>query len=57
MIRIICKQCKTVLVSRFIHDFQQCDCPNKAFADSAMIGEHEYGRYGAKNLKDIEIID
>ena len=57
MIKVKCLECNEILVSILIHDFQQCNCSNKAFADSAMIGTKENGRYGGKDLNRVEVLD
>ena len=38
-----CLECNKVLVSRHVHDYVTCGCPNDAMVD----GGNEYGRYGA----------
>jgi len=44
-----CLQCLKTLVSRHVHDFNKCGCPNEAFVD----GGSYYQRYGAKDMKKI----
>lgn len=45
---IYCPKCDTVLVSIARHDFTTCKCGN--FMDG---GQHDYHRYGGKDLKDL----
>ena len=45
---ILCKCCQSVLYSIHRHHFNECECPNRAFAD----GGRDYLRYGAYELKD-----
>ena len=45
-----CLECNKVLVSRHVHDYVQCGCPNDAMVD----GGNEYGRYGAMDMDKIE---
>jgi len=47
--RLKCLVCNCILESKYVHDFQQCKCPNKAFID----GGHEYARYGAVDLEKV----
>jgi hypothetical protein len=46
-----CLECNEVLVSRHVHDYVTCGCPNDAMAD----GGNEYGRYGAMDMDKIEL--
>ncbi len=52
MNKVRCKKCDTVLISRFRHDFQQCNCDNETFTD----GGNDYKRYGGKESKYIELL-
>jgi len=45
-----CLECNEVLVSRHVHDYVTCSCPNSAMVD----GGNEYGRYGAMDMDKIE---
>jgi len=45
-----CLECNEVLVSRHVHDYVTCGCPNDAMVD----GGNEYGRYGAMDMDKIE---
>jgi hypothetical protein len=45
----VCDECGAILRSNHRHDFQQCDCPNKAFVDGGI----ECPRHGAVNLDHI----
>jgi hypothetical protein len=45
-----CLECNEVLVSRHVHDYVTCGCPNDAMAD----GGNDYGRYGAVDMDKIE---
>ena len=61
MIKIECLSCTEILTSEFIHDFQQCSCENKTFADSAMVEAKdgtlvEMGRIGGVDMKLIRKI-
>lgn len=47
---IRCLECNTVLVSTHQHDFNMCECPNKAFVDGGLA----YIRLGAMDLDKIE---
>ena len=49
---IKCLVCNTVLESKHQHDFQQCNCSNKAFVDGGL----SYIRLGAMDLDLIEIL-
>lgn len=45
-----CLECNKVLVSRHVHDYITCGCPNDAMVD----GGNEYERYGAIDMDKIE---
>ena len=45
-----CLICNTILESKHRHDFQQCNCSNKAFVDGGL----SYERLGAMDLDLIE---
>ena len=45
-----CLICNTILESKHRHDFQQCNCSNKAFVDGGL----SYERIGAMDLDLIE---
>ena len=45
-----CLECNKVLVSRHVHDYVTCGCPNDAMVD----GGNDYGRYGAMDMDKIE---
>ena len=45
-----CLECNKVLVSRTVHDYVTCGCPNDAMVD----GGNDYGRYGAVDMDKIE---
>ena len=47
---IKCLVCNTILESKHRHDFQQCNCSNKAFVDGGL----SYERLGAMDLDFIE---
>ena len=47
-----CLVCNTILESKHRHDFQQCNCSNKAFVDGGL----EYQRTLAVDLDLIEIL-
>lgn len=47
---IKCLVCNTILESKHRHDFQQCNCSNKAFVDGGL----SYERLGAMDLSLIE---
>ena len=47
-----CLVCNTTLESKHQHDFQQCNCSNKAFVDGGL----SYNRIGAMDLDLIEIL-
>ena len=49
---IKCLVCNTILESKHQHDFQQCNCSNKAFVDGGL----SYERIGAMDLALIEIL-
>ena len=49
---IKCLVCNTTLESKHQHDFQQCNCSNKAFVDGGL----SYERIGAMDLDLIEIL-
>ena len=49
---IKCLLCNTILESKHQHDFQQCNCSNKAFVDGGL----SYNRLGAMDLDLIEIL-
>ena len=49
---IKCLVCNTILESKHRHDFQQCNCSNKAFVDGGL----SYERIGAMDLDLIEIL-
>lgn len=43
---VTCLQCERVLVSKHVHDYQVCSCPQATMVD----GGDNYGRYGGKDL-------
>ena len=47
---IKCLECNEVLVSRHVHDYNTCSCPNQAMVD----GGTYYERYGAVDLDKID---
>ena len=47
---IKCLVCNTILESKYRHDFQQCNCSNKAFVDGGL----SYNKVGGKDLSLIE---
>ncbi len=47
---VACKGCKQVLISRSVHHFLQCSCPNKTICD----GGNEYLRRGGMDMDLIE---
>ena len=47
---IKCLECNSVLVSKYRHDFNMCECPNQAFVDGGLA----YIRLGAMDLDKIE---
>ena len=49
---IKCLVCNTILESKHRHDFQQCNCSNKAYVDGGL----SYERIGAMDLDLIEIL-
>ncbi len=49
---IKCLVCNTTLESKHQHDFQQCNCSNKAFVDGGL----SCTRIGAMDLDLIEIL-
>ena len=49
---IKCLVCNTTLESKHQHDFQQCNCSNKAFVDGGL----SCTRIGAMDLSLIEIL-
>ena len=49
---IKCLVCNTILESKHQHDFQQCNCSNKAFVDGGV----SYERIGATDLSLIKIL-
>ena len=49
---IKCLVCNATLESKHQHDFQQCNCSNKAFVDGGL----SYERIGAMDLDLIEIL-
>lgn len=51
--KIRCRECKTILESKTIHDLKQCKCKNKTFVD----GGHDYQRIGAVNMNKVDIWD
>jgi hypothetical protein len=46
---VLCLDCGEKLVSRHVHDYKTCSCPNEAMVDGGL----EYERYGAKNFDRI----
>ncbi len=47
-----CIMCNAILVSKYRHDFKQCDCQNQTFVD----GGQDYLRYGGADLNYIEVL-
>jgi hypothetical protein len=52
MSKVKCLKCGKVLISKFRHDFQQCDCKNGTFVD----GGNDYTRIGGKDLTLIKTL-
>lgn len=48
--RVKCLQCGKILESKYRHDFQMCDCPNKTFVD----GGNAYVRCGGADLEKVQ---
>lgn len=48
--RVKCLMCGQVLESKFRHDFQMCNCPNKTFVDGGQV----YFRRGGVDLSLIQ---
>ena len=44
-----CLECGAILISKTVHDFVRCKCPNGTFAD----GGNEYLRFGGVDMKQI----
>lgn len=53
MSKIKCLRCNGTIESKYTHHLVFCGCQNRAFVD----GGNEYLRYGAKDLRDIAIIN
>ena len=51
--KVQCLGCGKVLLSKYVHDFQHCSCPNYAFVD----GGSEYCRYGGMDMNKILIFN
>ena len=51
--KVQCLGCGEVLLSKYVHDFQHCSCPNYTFVD----GGSEYCRYGGMNMNKILIFN
>ena len=49
---IKCLVCNTILESKHQHDFQQCNCSNKASVDGGL----SHNRIGAMDLDLIELL-
>lgn len=47
---VTCLQCGEVLVSKHVHDYQVCSCPQATMVD----GGDSYGRYGGKDLNLVQ---
>lgn len=54
MVRGKCLCCNQILESKSRHDFQKCDCANKAFVDG---GGEDYIRMGAVDPTKLVLID
>lgn len=46
---VTCTECLKTIVSRHVHDYVTCDCPNSAMVDGGL----DYARYGAMDMKKI----
>lgn len=46
---VLCLDCGTRIISRHVHDYKTCGCPNEAMVDGGL----EYERYGAKDMNRI----
>jgi len=53
MNKVECLACGAILVSKFRHDFQQCDCKNQTYTD----GGNDYQRYGGMCMAKVKIIN
>ena len=51
--KVQCLCCGEILVSKQVHDFQYCHCPNHTFVD----GGSEYCRYGGMDMNKILVIN
>lgn len=49
--KVKCLSCGQELESKYVHDFQMCNCPNQTFTD----GGNEYHRRGGMDLSKIAI--
>jgi len=49
---VMCRECGVKLVSKSVHDFQQCKCPNETFVDG---GGGAYIRYGGKDIAKVHV--
>lgn len=47
---VTCLQCGEVLVSKHVHDYQVCSCPQATMCDGGL----EYGRFGGKDLNLVQ---
>lgn len=48
--KVKCKACGEELISFHRHDYKKCSCPQETMVD----GGTDYGRYGGKDLNQIE---
>jgi len=48
-----CLECSETIVSRHVHDYNTCGCPNEAMVDGGL----NYQRFGAKKMDRIVAID
>jgi len=51
--KVQCLGCGEVLLSKQVHDFQHCNCPNYTFVDGGL----EYYRYGGMKMNKILIFN
>ena len=50
---VLCRGCLEALESKHRHDFVQCGCENRTFAD----GGADCQRYGGKDMSLVEVIE
>lgn len=51
--KVKCLACGVILESKYMHDFQICECENETFVD----GGKYYQRYGGMDSRKVKVLN